>query len=64
MNLNEILLLPTSIDKVHESVYRSYHILDHILVMVERGDSAETIAEVAELLKSRPIEVKSSVLNE
>ena len=56
----KILQKPTTIDKVHESMYRSYNIVDYILKMVERGDSKETIADVAELMNSteKDIELK------
>ena len=54
--LREIQIIPTVIDKVHESCFRSYHILNHVLKMVERGDSKETIFEVVELLRESEIE--------
>lgn len=46
--------MPTCLKNLHESCYRSYHILNHVLTMVERGDSKETIFEVADFLKSYP----------
>lgn len=49
--LSEIKKLPTSIDKVHESCYRSYHILAYVLTMVERGDNKETILDVVNHLQ-------------
>lgn len=38
----------------HESTLRSWHILDHVLTMVRRGDSKETILEMADILKHLP----------
>jgi len=51
LNLSDIRRQPTTIDKVHESCYRSYHILEQVMKMVERGDSKETIFEVKEMLE-------------
>lgn len=58
MTLNEIQGTPTTIGKVHESVYRSYHILSYVLAMIARGDSKQTIFEIVELLRQRPIETE------
>jgi hypothetical protein len=30
---------------IHESLLRSYHVLDRVKVMLDRGDSAETVRE-------------------
>ena len=57
-NLSAIKKQPTSIEKVHESCYRSFHILNNVLGMIERGDSKETIFEVVEHLRADPIEQK------
>ena len=54
--LKEIQSRPTSLENIHESCYRSYGILDQVLIMVNRGDSKETIFEVVEFLKEYPIE--------
>ncbi len=51
--LEEILQFPTVINNKHESLLRSFHILNHVLDMVNRGDSKETIFEVVQLLKSK-----------
>jgi hypothetical protein len=58
-SLSDIQKMPTSIDKVHESCFRSYHILRQVLVMAERGDSSETIFQVANLLRENPVEVNN-----
>lgn len=52
MNLKEIQEMPTVIENIHESCFRSYQILYHILTMVERGDSKQTIMEMHQLLNS------------
>jgi hypothetical protein len=49
--IKEIISLPTVIDNNHESLYRSYHTLRYIMIMVNRGDSAETINEMFEFLQ-------------
>jgi hypothetical protein len=36
---------------VHESIYRDHHILEHVLMMIARDDSKETIFETVELLR-------------
>jgi hypothetical protein len=51
MKLIEIQMMPTVIDKTHESCYQSYHILIYVLEMVKRGDSAETIFDLVEMLR-------------
>ena len=51
----EILKYPIIIDNVHESAaYRSYHVLEYVMEMVERGDSKETIKEVVQYLLNTP----------
>lgn len=50
LNFSQILAKPVVIDNIHESCYRSYHILNMVLTMIERGDSKETIIELAEYL--------------
>lgn len=52
MNLNQIQMMPTLMDKVHESCFQSFHILNFVLIMVERGDSKETILELVEMLRN------------
>lgn len=51
----EILSFPTVINKNHESLYRSYHILSYVLEMVKRGDSKETILETAQFMSEYPL---------
>lgn len=45
---------PTIIDDIHESEFRSFHVLRLILEMIEREDSKDTIMEVMALLSSYP----------
>jgi len=56
MTLAEIKEMPTvhRFDerlKIHESVLRSYNILEYVLEMVGRGDSKQTIKDVANYLQ-------------
>lgn len=37
---------------VHESVFKSYHVLQHVETMLKRGDSTETILELIEFVYS------------
>jgi len=53
--LKGIQNMPTTLEKVHESSYRSYHILNHVLLMIERNDSKETIFETVALLRENSI---------
>lgn len=54
--------MPTIIEGIHESCFRSFHILERVLTMVERDDSKETIFEVVEFLQEDSIstELKTS----
>lgn len=40
-------------ENIHESIFQSYHILDKVLQMIDRGDSKETIFEVVEFLRNK-----------
>ena len=53
MKLVEIKEMPTVVDNSHESLFKSYHVLDKVKKMLERGDSKETILEVIEFLYSK-----------
>jgi hypothetical protein len=50
MELQYIKSKPQTHNNTHESIYRSYSVLDYVLKMVERGDSKETIIEIATFL--------------
>jgi len=55
MMLEEIRELPTLSNNIHESVFRSYHILNKVLELIERGDSKETILEIVEDLRKNEL---------
>lgn len=50
MKIKEILLYPQTIDTIHESCYRAYHVLSYVTKLVERGCDKETILELIEFL--------------
>jgi hypothetical protein len=52
--INSIIERPTTYNNVHESIYRSYGILEYVLDMIDRGDSNETIFEIVEFIKKQP----------
>ena len=56
--LKTIQAKPTTLENIHESCFRSYDILEQVLIMVERGDTKETIFEVVEFLKCYPIDTE------
>jgi len=37
MKLFDVLQYPTTVNKVHESLYRSYHILERVEELLARG---------------------------
>lgn len=51
MELKQIKTMPTVRDNVHESVYRSYQILELVKEMLLRKDSKETIIEIIKYLE-------------
>ena len=52
MNIRDIKSYSTTTDdNVHESMLRSYHILELVLEMIERGDSKESIFDVVKFLR-------------
>jgi hypothetical protein len=56
--LKGIQKTPTILENIHESCFRSYHILEHVLKMIEREDSKETIFEIVEFLNCYPIDTE------
>ncbi len=54
--LKVILEMPTTVDNIHQSIFRANSILMYILEMVERGDSKETIWDVYYLLSGDKFE--------
>lgn len=51
MDYDKIAKFPTVIDNKHESIYKSYQILEKAIEMLERKDSNETILETIKFLK-------------
>ena len=56
--LKTIQAKPTTLENIHESCFRSYDILEQVLIMVERGDTKETIFEVVDFLKCYPVDTE------
>jgi hypothetical protein len=60
MNIKEIKEMPTVVDDVHESVYRSYHILqfvrEHLCRLKLPGDT-KLLIEVIDYLSEQPVNV-------
>jgi hypothetical protein len=56
--LKQIQAMPTTLENIHESCFKSYDILKQVLVMVERGDTKETIFEVVEFLQEYPVDTE------
>jgi len=56
--LKRIQAKPTTLENIHESCFRSYDILEQVLIMVERGDTKETIFEVVDFLKCYPVDTE------
>lgn len=50
--IKEISEFPIIVNNNHESLYRCYHTLRLVLEMVNRGDSKETINQVADFLNN------------
>lgn len=47
--------MPTTYEedgKIHESVFKSFHILEYVMILVERGVDKETIKEIVDHLKT------------
>ena len=58
--LIQIQNIPTKMDDIHQSVFRSHGVLHYIMQMVKRGDSKETIQDVYLALMRNEILIKSS----
>lgn len=56
MNINDLLLFPTTYlnnrGENHESLLRSYQLVQHIKTMLARGDSQKSILELIEFVES------------
>lgn len=62
-NLIEISKYPTVHERVHESIFRSYHILNKVKEMISRGDSQQTISEAIELMESSDSNIENGQAN-
>jgi transposase len=62
--IKEIKEMPTSLDGISESEMRSYNILEKVMIMIDRGDSKETIIELVEFLQDENIRPLYERLNE
>ena len=51
MRIADIKDNPTVYKDVHESIYRSYQILEYVKEMLLRGDSSETILDIIEQIE-------------
>lgn len=49
--IEKILKMPTVIDNKHESLYRVTHVLDHVVKMIIREDSKDSILEMIGFLR-------------
>jgi hypothetical protein len=49
--MNKIKEMPTSLDGISPSEMRSYNILEKVMIMIDRGDSKETIIELLEFFQ-------------
>lgn len=65
MTIQEIATMPTAIDNVHESVYRSYHILKYVEALLARNTPpAVALQLLRELQGFEPIETRRLRLKE
>lgn len=47
MDILKIVEMPTTIGSVHESCYRSYHILEKVLTLLEMGTPGDVVLLIA-----------------
>ena len=59
MKCFDIRRLPTSLDMTHESVYRSYHILEKVVELLNKETPPAVILEIIEDLRSEPFSTES-----
>lgn len=59
MKCFDIRRMPTTLDMVHESVFRSYHVLEKVQELLRQQTPARVILEVIEDLQSEPFETES-----
>lgn len=54
MRLSDIAKIPTTVNKVHESVYRSYHILNKVADLLHKGTPAQVVLELIAEMQDMP----------
>lgn len=54
MNILNIVNEPTTVNDIHESVYRSYHILNLVEDLLGRGVPSDVILELLRELREAP----------
>lgn len=61
MQISDILKQPTSIGKNHESLYRSYHILEYVEHLLKENTPPSVILEIIAHLRTQPRAVNMTV---
>lgn len=46
LNLHKIVEIPTVVDNNHESLYRSYHTLQLVITLLEKGTPSEVVLAI------------------
>jgi hypothetical protein len=52
--LLDIMQMPTVIDKIHESPFRSWHILNYVETLLERDTPPDVVLEIVRSLRTAP----------
>ena len=50
----EIMNTPTSVDKIHQSVYRSHRILDFVKELLDKGTPSDVVRTLISALEAFP----------
>jgi hypothetical protein len=51
MKIEEVNQMATVLNNLHESLFQSYHLVNLVMEMVNRGDSKETINDVVSFIR-------------
>ena len=62
-DIERIQRLPNTIGDIHESCYKSFHVMNLISTMLERGDSKETILMVLRHFGETEIAINKEDIN-
>jgi len=71
MKIIDIQKFPTSItfntshsipNGIHESLFRSYHILNRVLEEIQAGTGTDTILEIVEMMRANPLDVDNDTI--